>query len=148
VDFPSRHKNDAGASAGLVFIRAYNKWHTRIKKALRETGITHPQFVVMTALAYLSQSVEYVSQARVAALADMDEMSVSQIARSLEKSGFLRRSDNPLDVRSYAIDLTDKGAEAVRAALPIVEAIDDDFFGVLGEEKTPFLACLRRLIEA
>jgi DNA-binding MarR family transcriptional regulator len=145
--FPSPHKNDADASVGLLFICAYNKWHTRIKKELREIGITHPQFVVMTTLAYLTQNSEFISQARVAAMADMDEMSVSQIVRTLNKSGFLTRSDNPTDTHSYAMDLTEKGRAAVKTALPIIEGINVYFFSNLGKDKAIFLALLHQLVK-
>jgi DNA-binding MarR family transcriptional regulator len=146
TDFPSRHADDANASAGLLFIRAYNLWHTRIKKRLRALGITHPQFVVLTTLAYLSRGHAFVSQARVAGMADMDVMLVSQIVRNLEKNGLLTRSENPRDTRSYALHLSDEGKAIVKAALPVVEAIDEDFFNGLHENKKTFLALLRQLV--
>jgi DNA-binding MarR family transcriptional regulator len=146
ADFPSCHADDAEASIGLLFIRAYNLWHTRIKKRLRAQGITHPQFVVLTTLAYLSRTQPFVSQARVAAMADMDVMLVSQIVRNLEKSAFLTRAENPQDSRSYALYLSDKGKTAVKRALPVVEVIDDEFFNGLGKDKEMFLALLRRLV--
>lgn len=64
MEFPQRYKDKADASTGLLFIKAYNKWHTKIKNRLRELGTTHPQFVVMTALAYLSQTDAFVTQAK------------------------------------------------------------------------------------
>jgi DNA-binding MarR family transcriptional regulator len=95
----------------------------------------------------VTQNGKFISQARVTAMADMDEMSVSQIVRTPNKSGFLTRSDNPTDTRSYALDLTEKGRAAVKAALPIVEGIDADFFGNLGEDKAVFLALLHQLVK-
>jgi DNA-binding MarR family transcriptional regulator len=145
VEFSSRFKDAADASIGLVFIRAYNLWHTRIKRKLREIGITHPQFVVMTVIAYMRQKNEYISQAQAAAMADMDEMSVSQIVRALIKGGYMSRSDNPNDTRSYALFLSPKGSAAVNAALPLIEAIDEEFFGGLGEQRQVFLSLLHQL---
>ncbi|MDR2151417.1 MAG: MarR family transcriptional regulator [Helicobacteraceae bacterium] len=147
MEFPSRFKNNASASIGLVFIKAYNAWHTQIKRKLSELGVTHPQFVLMTTIAYLSQKDEHISQASAARMANMDAMSVSQIARSLIKGGYISRLDNPNDTRSYALYLTEKGGEVVKAALPVVEAIDDEFFGKLGDEKRRFLELLHRLVE-
>jgi DNA-binding MarR family transcriptional regulator len=46
----------------------------------------------MTVLNFLSQSDEFVTQASVAKMADMDVMSVSQIIRGLEGKGFLMKS--------------------------------------------------------
>ncbi|GHT01216.1 MarR family transcriptional regulator [Synergistales bacterium] len=147
MEFPSpRFKSDAGASTGLIFIRAYNKWHTTIKNALRKLGITHPQFVVMTVLNFLSQSDDFVSQTNVARMADMDVMSVSQILRTLEAKGYLARMENPNDTRANALRLLDKGQEAIRLALPVVERIDDEFFGRLSGDEEAFRDYLHRLI--
>jgi DNA-binding MarR family transcriptional regulator len=143
----ARHKKEAAGSTGLVFIRAYNKWHTTIKRELRQLGITHPQFVVMTVLEHLGESGAYVTQAGIARTADMDVMSVSQIVRGLEAKGYLARSSNPGDSRANALRLLPKGIEAVRAALPIVEGIDDAFFGALGSDEAAFRAALGRLTE-
>jgi DNA-binding MarR family transcriptional regulator len=147
LQFPSaKFKNDADASTGLIFIRAYNKWHTNIKTELGNVGVTHPQFVVMTVLNYLSQFEEFVTQASVAKMADMDAMSVSQIIRGLEKKGFLTRTANPVDTRANAVRLLAKGQDAIKRALPVVEKIDEDFFGVLADNEKIFRDFLRQLI--
>lgn len=147
MEFPSeKYKNDSDASTGLIFIRAYNKWHTTIKNELRDVGITHPQFVVMTVLNFLSQTDEFVTQASVAKMADMDVMSVSQIIRGLEKKGFLTRTANPKDTRANAVHLLAKGQEAIKRALPLVERMDEDFFGVLSEDENLFRNLLHTLI--
>jgi DNA-binding MarR family transcriptional regulator len=147
LEFPSeKFKTAPGASTGLVFIRAYNKWHTAIKRELRDVGITHPQFVVMTVLNFLSQTDEHVTQVRIAKMADMDAMSVSQIIRGLEEKGYLERTVSPKDTRANAVRLLEKGQEAVRRALPIVERIDEEFFGVLGDDEKLLRDVLHRLI--
>ncbi|MDR1163283.1 MAG: MarR family transcriptional regulator [Candidatus Accumulibacter sp.] len=94
---------------------------------------------------FLAQSEEFVSQASIAKMADMDVMSVSQILRGLEAHDFLARSTNPKDTRANAIRLLEKGREAIRLALPIVEKIDEDFFGVLLDDETVFRDFLHRL---
>jgi len=148
VEFPSeKYKNDSDASTGFIFIRAYNKWHTTIKRELRNVGITHPQFVVMTVINFLSQSEEYVTQVSIATMADMDVMSVSQIIRGLEEKGFLTRTANPNDTRANAVRLLDKGQEAIKISLPIVEKIDEEFFGVLSKEEALFRDFLHQLIQ-
>jgi DNA-binding MarR family transcriptional regulator len=146
MDFPSgRFRKNADASTGLIFIRVYNKWHTIIKNELRKIGITHPQFVVMTVLNFLGQSEEFVSQANIAKMADMDVMSVSQIIRGLEANGYLARTANPKDIRANAVRLLGKGQKAIRSALPIVEKIDDDFFGILSDDEEIFRNFLHKL---
>lgn len=146
MEFPSgRFKGNADASTGLIFMRVYNKWHTTIKNELRKIGITHSQFVVMTVLNFLGQSEECVSQVSIAKMADMDVMSVSQIIRGLEANGYLAREANPKDTRANAVRLLEKGQHAVRVSLPIVEKIDDGFFGVLSDDEKVFRDFLHRL---
>jgi DNA-binding MarR family transcriptional regulator len=60
----------------------------------------------------------------------------------------MTRTDNPNDTRSYALALTGKGAEIVKDALPVVEAIDEEFFGKLGCQKPLFLSLLKALTKA
>jgi DNA-binding MarR family transcriptional regulator len=148
LEFPSKkYKANAGDSTGLIFIRAYNKWHTTIKNKLRDVGITHPQFVVMTVINFLSQSDEFVMQVSVAKMADMDVMSVSQIIRGLEEKNYLTRTTNPKDTRANAIRLLGKGQEAIKRALPIVEKIDEDFFGTLAGNEKVFRNFLHTLVK-
>ena len=143
MEFHSHFKDDAEGSTGLLFIRVYNKWHTLIKKELRKLGITHPQFVLLTTLNYLSQSDDYVTQASIAKMADMDVMSTSQIIKGLEKKGYLKRTVNPNDSRANAVVLLEKGHEMVKVALPIVEKTDQIFFGVLQEKENDFRQFLK-----
>ncbi|WP_459481494.1 MarR family winged helix-turn-helix transcriptional regulator [Clostridium saccharoperbutylacetonicum] len=146
MDFPSaRFKDDAESSTGLLFIRVYNKWHSIITQELRKLGITHPQFVVLTTLNYLSQSDDNVTQVSIAKLADMDVMSTSQIIRGLEKNDFIKRTANPEDSRANSVILLPKGLEMVKTALPVVEKIDDDFFGILQEHESIFRNYLNQL---
>jgi DNA-binding MarR family transcriptional regulator len=146
LDFPStRFKNNADGSTGLLFIRVYNKWHSTISQELRILGITHPQFVVLTSLNFLSQSDDNVTQVSIAKMADMDVMSVSQIVKGLEKNGFIERTANPKDSRAKAVKLLPKGSEMVIKALPIVEKIDDQFFGILKDDESAFRQYLKIL---
>lgn len=121
------------------------RWHSRIGDELKTIGITHPQFVALTALSHLAQSDEYVTQVNVANMADMDVMSVSQIVRRLEANGFLHRRHDPRDSRANIVQLLGKGQKAVESALPIVEDIDQQFFGELGENEATFRGFFHKL---
>lgn len=146
MNFPSnRFKDEPESSTGLLFIRVYNKWHSTITQELKKLGITHPQFVVLTSLNFLSQSNDNVSQVNISKMADMDVMSVSQIIKGLEKKDFIKRIPNPNDSRANAVTLLPKGQEIVEIALPIVENIDDNFFSVLQENESNFRQYLNKL---
>ena len=130
--FNSIYKDEYKKSTGLLFIRTYHKWHGMIKNKLRTIDLTHPQFVVLTTLAALLRQQEWVSQTDIAQFSDMDVMTVSQIIRLLVKKELIIREVHPKDSRANIILLTDMGLQKVNQALPLVESIDQAFFGKLG----------------
>ena len=130
--FNSIYKDEYKKSTGLLFIRTYHKWHGLIKNKLRTIDLTHPQFVVLTTLAALLRQQEWVSQTDIARFSDMDVMTVSQIIRLLVKKELIMREVHPKDSRANIILLTDTGLQKVNQALPLVEDIDQAFFGKLG----------------
>ena len=145
--FNSIYKDEYQESTGLLFIRAYHKWHGLIKNELKTIDLTHPQFVVLTTLAALLRQQEWVSQTDIARFSDMDVMTVSQIIRLLVKKGLIMREVHPKDSRANIILLTDMGLQKVNQALPLVESIDQAFFGKLGN-KTEILNQLLIELEA
>ena len=145
--FNSIYKDEYKKSTGLLFIRTYHKWHGMIKNKLRTIDLTHPQFVVLTTLAALLRQQEWVSQTDIARFSDMDVMTVSQIIRLLVKKGLIMREVHPKDSRANIILLTDAGLQKVNQALPLVEGIDQAFFGKL-EDKTEILNQLLIKLEA
>ena len=145
--FNSIYKDEYKKSTGLLFIRTYHKWHGLIKNKLRTIDLTHPQFVVLTTLAALLRQQEWVSQTDIARFSDMDVMTVSQIIRLLVKKGLIMREVHPKDSRANIILLTDTGLQKVNQALPLVEGIDQAFFGKL-EDKTEILNQLLIKLEA
>lgn len=145
--FNSIYKDEYKKSTGLLFIRTYHKWHGLIKNKLRTIDLTHPQFVVLTTLAALLRQQEWVSQTDIARFSDMDVMTVSQIIRLLVKKGLIMREVHPKDSRANIILLTDMGLQKVNQALPLVEGIDQAFFGRL-ENNTEVLNQLLIELEA
>ena len=145
--FNSIYKDEYKKSTGLLFIRTYHKWHGLIKNKLRTIDLTHPQFVVLTTLAALLRQQEWVSQIDIARFSDMDVMTVSQIIRLLVKKGLIMREVHPKDSRANIILLTDTGLQKVNQALPLVEGIDQAFFGKL-ENNTETLNQLLIELEA
>ena len=145
--FNSIYKDEYKKSTGLLFIRTYHKWHGLIKNKLRTIDLTHPQFVVLTTLAALLRQQEWVSQTDIARFSDMDVMTVSQIIRLLVKKELIMREVHPKDSRANIILLTDMGLQKVNQALPLVEGIDQAFFGKL-EDKTEILNQLLIKLEA
>ena len=145
--FNSIYKDEYKKSTGLLFIRTYHKWHGLIKNELKTIDLTHPQFVVLTTLAALLRQQEWVNQTDIARFSDMDVMTVSQIIRLLVKKELIMREVHPKDSRANIILLTDTGLQKVNQALPLVEGIDQAFFGKL-EDKTEVFNQLLIALEA
>jgi DNA-binding MarR family transcriptional regulator len=59
-------------------------------------------------------------------------MMVSDVAKTLESKKLLTRRPHSLDGRAMALRLTPRGARDLSEAMPVVESIDDNFFGRLG----------------
>ena len=128
-------------------MRVYNKWHSIIKKELKKMNLTHPQFVVLASLAYLSQNSNEVTQVMISKLSGIDVMTVSQILNLLEKNDFVKRKEHSRDTRAKAVILNKKGEEVLQKAVPLVEQIDEIFFEKLDTDEEQFKHFLARLNE-
>ena len=128
-------------------MRVYNKWHSMIKKELKKMNLTHPQFVVLASLAYLSQDSNEVTQVMISKLSGIDVMTVSQILGLLEKHDFVKRKEHSRDTRAKAVILNKKGEKVLQKAVPLVEQIDEIFFGKLDTDEEQFKHFLARLNE-
>ena len=128
-------------------MRIYNKWHSMIKKELKKMNLTHPQFVVLASLAYLSQNDNEITQIMISKLAGIDVMTISQILSLLEKNDFVKRKEHSKDTRAKAVILSKKGEEVLQKAVPLVEQIDEVFFGKLDRDEKQFKHFLARLNE-
>ena len=128
-------------------MRVYNKWHSIIKKELKKMNLTHPQFVVLASLAYLSQNGNEVTQVMISKLSGIDVMTISQILSLLEKHNFVKRKEHSRDTRAKAVILNKKGEEILQKAVPLVEQIDENFFEKLDTDEGQFKHFLVRLNE-
>ena len=128
-------------------MRVYNKWHSMIKKELKKMNLTHPQFVVLASLAYLSQDSNEVTQVMISKLSGIDVMTVSQILNLLEKNDFVKRKEHSRDTRAKAVILNKKGEEILQKAVPLVEQIDEIFFEKLDTDEEQFKHFLVKLNE-
>ena len=128
-------------------MRVYNKWHSMIKKELKKMNLTHPQFVVLASLAYLSQNGNEITQIMISKLAGIDVMTISQILSLLEKHNFVKRKEHSRDTRAKAVILNKKGEEILQKAVPLVEQIDENFFEKLDTDEGQFKHFLVRLNE-
>ena len=87
----------------------------RFDAALREVGLTNGQFSLMMGLS----RPEPPTIGQVANLLAMDRTTITAAVKALERRGFVTVMVSDADRRERRLALTAKGADALRAALPI-----------------------------
>ncbi|MEQ9314284.1 MAG: MarR family transcriptional regulator [Henriciella sp.] len=95
--------------------------------ALSEQGLTLRQFAVLAALA----GAEGQSQARLVEETGIDRSTLAEMVRRMELSGYIKRVTAAEDKRAKAVSLMAKGRKAYDAALPHVQAADDELLSMV-----------------
>lgn len=137
---------EADASPGFLLWLVSTTWRRQVEAVLAPLGLTHPQFVTMASLAWLTREGAPVSQAALGRHVRLDPNTMSQILRGLEKRGLIERRKGR-DTRAKNPRLTDAGADLVRQAVPRVEEVDDRFFKPMRGGQRMMAASLSRLLE-
>lgn len=142
IDFKkiSAHKSPE-ASPGFLLWHVSTSWRSSIERALKKYDLTHPQFVILASLGWLTREENLVSQARVGKMAGLDPNTTSQIIRGLEKKELLCREPSA-DGRVKNPLLTEKGKKVLSRALPAVEREDQYFFNSLSKTEIDSLLTL------
>lgn len=122
-------------SPGFLLWQVSIKWRKAIESALAPLNLTHPQFVLLAGVGWLTRDGKQVSQIEIARHSGTDITMTSQILRTLERKEYIERKQRAGDERSKFPSLTKKGAHAIEQALPLVEAVDRDFFAALKDIK-------------
>lgn len=121
-------------SPGYLLWRVSTQWRSAIEKALKPLDLTHPQFVVLATLAWLTKDGKKVSQIDVGRMAALDPSTTSQIVRGLEAKKFIKRKHS-VDERSKNPVITELGSAALAKAMPAVEQADVQFFKKINESQ-------------
>lgn len=135
IEFRFKSPND---SPGYLLGQLTMLWQRKLKRVLDPLNLTHTQFVLMAALAWLSKDNQNVTQVDIALQGNADRMMVSKVLRTLEEKKFIIRKEHPSDTRAKVIRLTDEGAKILQEALTAVENTDVIFFSTLGEKLPQF----------
>ncbi|MGA8163863.1 MAG: MarR family transcriptional regulator [Waddliaceae bacterium] len=135
-------------SPGFLLWHISTSWRSSIEQVLKSFDLTHPQFVILAVLGWLTREGDRVTQAMIGKMASLDPNTTSQVVRGLEKKGFLKREPSS-DGRAKNPILTDKGKGVLAKALPAVEAADHQFFNPLTEfEMETFLKIFQKLAKS
>ncbi|MDF6017091.1 MarR family transcriptional regulator [Streptomyces sp. JH34] len=89
------------------------------REALRDLGLTYPQYLAMMVLwEHGPLPVKTIGERL-----HLDSGTLSPLLKRLESAGFVRRERSPEDERSVTVHLTDSGSELHERALPVPRAI-------------------------
>lgn len=133
-------------SPGFLLWQISTAWRGSIELMLKSIDLTHPQFVILATLGWLTRKGDRVIQAAVGKMAGLDPNTVSQIIRGLEQKELIMRKKSS-DGRVKNPILTMKGSDILKRALPAVETKDAEFFHNLTvEEKESMISIFQKLI--
>ena len=79
------------SSPGFLLWHMSTAWRRSIEAILQGFGLTHPQFVILAALGWLTKNGDLVSQAAIGKMVCLDPNTTSQIIKGLEQKGLVER---------------------------------------------------------
>jgi MarR family transcriptional regulator for hemolysin len=142
------HFKSPEQSPGYLLGQLTMLWQRKQKRVLDPLDLTQTQFVLLAALAWLSNDSDVVTQVDIANQGNADRMMVSKVLRTLEAKHFITRHEHPTDTRAKTIKLTTAGETVLQKAIVSVENADLEFFAVLKEEHhSSFNLSMNKLIE-
>lgn len=134
-------------SPGYLLGQMTMLWQRKQKRVLDPLDLTHTQFVLLAALAWLAKENDNVTQIDIANQGNADRMMVSKVLRTLEEKKFVTRTEHKTDTRAKTINLTPLGASVLQKALTAVENADLDFFSTPGLDLFEFNSTMSKLIK-
>ena len=131
----------AEKSPGFLLWQVTNKWQKKQREALEPFGLTHVQFVLLAGLYYLKKVMnQTVTQIELAEFTSADPMMTSQVLRVLLQKGIIQRQRSYFDKRAFELDVTPIGEDLAKKTFPVVEKVDEEFFGVLENKSSSDLS--------
>ena len=124
----------AEESSGFLLWQVTNLWQREIKKALKQFGLTHSQFVLLASSHWLTLHKEEVTQVVLSNHTKIDPMTTSTVLRTLQQKGFIQRQEHLTDTRAKTVELTEEGKIVIKKAVVAVEKFDVEFFSLLGNK--------------
>lgn len=131
-------------SPGYLLWRASLLWRKSLEAVLKPLNLTHPQFVVLASVAWLTRGQAKTSQVAIGRQAGLDPNTTSQILRGLQAKKFIKRK-LATDERSKHPSLTELGSEVLAKALPLIENADAEFFSALNLKESGIVQHLQKL---
>ena len=127
----------------IALSRSYEAAHRRSKKLVADYGLTFTQFEVMEAL--LHKGPLTVNAIIEAVLSTGGNITV--VVRNLEKRGYVSRSTNPEDGRSFIVVLTDEGRAIIEEVFPRHMRLLDEALADLSDKDIETIVGLLKKVE-
>jgi DNA-binding MarR family transcriptional regulator len=125
-------------SPGFLLWHISTSWRGSIEFVLKGWGLTHPQFVVLATVGWLTKNGSLVTQVVIGKMAGLDPNTNSQIIKGLEQKELIQRVQSS-DGRAKNVSLTPSGSNILNQALPAVEKADSHFFNLLSTKELQLL---------
>jgi DNA-binding MarR family transcriptional regulator len=119
-------------TTGYLLWRVTTKWRAAVDRAVAPLGLTHAQYSLLASLYGLSRTGAQPSQRELADYTGLEPIYVSKLARALERTGLLTRTQHRADPRAVQLRLTDRGTEVVLRAIAIVRALQEELTAPIG----------------
>lgn len=129
-------ENVLESSVGYALKRAQHALRLRVDEALKEVGLTTPQYAVLSVL----EEAPGLSGAALARRSFVTPQTMNVIVTKLEGSRLIERSPHPEHGRVLRAYLTGKGRDLVSGAHEKVEAVEDCMLAGLSQEDRARLA--------
>jgi DNA-binding MarR family transcriptional regulator len=134
-----------GGRVGYELKRAQHALRSEMDGALREVGLTTPQYAALSVV----EGEEGLSGALLARRCFVTPQTMNGILINLERAGLLERRAHPEHGRVLQAYLTGDGERMLSRAHALVEAIEEQMLGDLTEgERARLLAVLRGCADA
>lgn len=139
----------AQESPGFLLWQTTMVWQRQIKKALEAHDISHAQFVILATLMWFEMHHYETAQIGIVNWTQLDKMTVSKSLKKLVSLGYIYRVEHRTDTRAKSVSLTNLGQDKIRVLIPLVETIDQQFFGQSSkEDQKNLIAILAKLIKS
>ncbi len=116
---------------GAASVRLSKKITRLINLFLKPYNITTEQWGVLRTLFEMDD----IAQKELSIRSDKDQATLTKILDILEKNGFVGRTSNPIDRRSFLIRITEKGRNLVEEVSPHLETYYGDIVKEINSEK-------------
>jgi DNA-binding MarR family transcriptional regulator len=137
-------QHDAWRSRGFLLRLADMRWEREVSAVLRPLGLTYIQFALLGGVWWLQSRGVHPSQRELSDHTAISPMLTSQVTRTLEQAGLIKRTTDASDTRIRRLELTAAGWRAAERSIEAVDATEARFFAALaiGDDIIPTLRAI------